>query len=640
MLNAIIRFALSRRAFILLLAVLLTIAGLYTARTMEVDVFPDLNAPTVTVMTEAEGMAAEEVERLVTFPVETSVNGATNVRRVRSSSSTGFSIVYVEFDWGTDIYRARQIVSEKLAMIGDQLPSGAGQPTLGPQSSILGELLIIGLSSETTSVTDLRTIADWTIRPRLLSTGGVAQVAVIGGEVKEYQILLDTRRMKYRGVTMDEALDAVRDMNRNASGGTLYQHGNEYIVRGVIATSDIEQMRSALVKVGDGGKPVFLGDIAKVQTGPKTPKLGTASDHGRPAVLLTVTKQPDVSTLRLTEQIEAALEEMREGMAELNEGYARLYGFATGSTNANFTVTNYPATRAEAEARFRFEPEDGMDFSDVPASLRLNENRDGEWRTVVDVRDWTAWYFRWREIRLTNEIARLTAENAALSARLEASMAWGGRTANGVENPLDDTVVVDRANTWLMADCEWQKFVSGSNSCWVLRSRNAALSAGGNTNGFLEIRDAFGKAHVRINKTADAFADPVPSSIRWDRDEDAWYVAFSDTVKPTRGGANCELEGSGRKAVLYAEDDPDCPATITWPDVPESRAGNWIMKAVPKTVGGVKPNIMFFGAEIAVPGVEYVEFLSEAAFGGGIRVGNNVYEPRESGGTLTWEKRQ
>ena len=336
----------------------------------------------------------------------------------------------------------------------------------------------------------------------------------------------------------------------------------------------------------------------------------------------------------------AAIQEMRDGMAELNEGYARLYGFATGSTNAHFTVTNYPATRAEAEARFRFEPEDGMDFSDVPASLRLNENRDGEWRTVVDVRDWTAWYIRWREIRLTNEIARLTAENAALSARLEASMAWGGRTANGVENPLDDTVVVDRANTWLMADCEWQKFVSGSNSCWVLRSRNAALSAGGNTNGFLEIRDAFGKAHVRINKTADAFADPVPSSIRWDRDEDAWYVAFSDTVKPTRGGANCELEGSGRKAVLYAEDDPDCPATITWPDVPESGPGNWIMKAVPKTVGGVKPNIMFFGAEIAVPGVEYVEFLSEAAFGGGIRVGNNVYEPRESGGTLTWEKRQ
>ena len=316
MLDAIIRFALQRRAFILLLAVLLVIAGLYTAGTMEVDVFPDLNAPTVTVMTEAEGMAPEEVERLVTFPVETAVNGATHVRRVRSSSSTGFSIVYVEFDWGTDIYRARQIVSEKLAMLGEQLPAGVGQPTLGPQSSILGELLIIGLTADSTSTTDLRTIADWTIRPRLLSTGGVAQVAVIGGEVKEYQILLDTRRMKHRGVGMDEALDAVRDMNRNASGGTLYQHGNEYIVRGVIATSDVDQLRSAVVKASDGGKPVLLGDIAKVQTGPKTPKLGSASNDGRPAVLLTVTKQPDVSTIKLTARIEAALDEMRPGMPE------------------------------------------------------------------------------------------------------------------------------------------------------------------------------------------------------------------------------------------------------------------------------------------------------------------------------------
>ena len=316
MLNAIIRFALDRRLFILVLAVLLVFAGIYTTRTMEVDVFPDLNAPTVTVMTEAEGMAPEEVERLVTFPVETAVNGATSVRRVRSSSSTGFSIVYVEFDWGTDIYRARQIVSEKLAMLGDQLPEGVGQPTLGPQSSILGELLIIGLTAENTSTTDLRTIADWTIRPRLLSTGGVAQVAVIGGEVKEYQILLDTRRMKHRGVSMDEALDAVRDMNRNASGGTLYQHGNEYIVRGVIATSDVEDLQNSVVKVSEAGTPVLLGDIAKVRTGPKTPKLGTASEKGKPAVLLTVTKQPEVSTIRLTAQIEAALGEMRASLPE------------------------------------------------------------------------------------------------------------------------------------------------------------------------------------------------------------------------------------------------------------------------------------------------------------------------------------
>lgn len=316
MLNRIIRFALDNRVTILVLAALLVIAGIYTTETMEVDVFPDLNAPTVTVMTEAEGMAPEEVERLVTFPIETSVNGATNVRRVRSSSSTGFSIVYVEFDWGTDIYRARQIVSEKLAMLGDQLPEGVGQPTLGPQSSILGELLIIGLTADSTSMTDLRTIADWNIRPRLLSTGGVAQVAVMGGEVKEYQVLMDMRRMKFHGVTMDDVIDAVKGMNKNASGGTLYQYGNEYIVRGLLSTSDENEMKKAVVKISDSGKPILLEDVAKVQTGPKTPKLGSAGADGQPAVLLTVTKQPDISTLDLTAQIEASLEEMRSTMPE------------------------------------------------------------------------------------------------------------------------------------------------------------------------------------------------------------------------------------------------------------------------------------------------------------------------------------
>lgn len=336
MLNRIIRFALDNRVFVLILAVLLVMAGIYTTETMEVDVFPDLNAPTVTVMTEAEGMAPEEVERLVTFPIETSVNGATNVRRVRSASSTGFSIVYVEFDWGTDIYRARQIVSEKLAMLGEQLPEGVGQPTLGPQSSILGELLIIGLTADHTSTTDLRTIADWNIRPRLLSTGGVAQVAVMGGEVKEYQILMNMRRMKYFGVTMDDVIDAVKGMNKNASGGTLYQHGNEYIVRGVLATADVDDMKKAVVRLSENDKPVLLEDIAKVQTGPKTPKLGFASNDAKEAVLLTVTKQPDVSTLALTAQIEAALEDMRSTMPEdvhINTEIFRQSSFIESSVN-------------------------------------------------------------------------------------------------------------------------------------------------------------------------------------------------------------------------------------------------------------------------------------------------------------------
>ena len=247
MLNKIIHFALNNRIVILVAAFLLLFGGFYVAKNMEIDVFPYLNAPRVVVMTEPNGMAAEEVERLVTYPIQTAVNGATDVRRVRSSSVTGFSIVWVEFGWGTDIYKARQIVTEKLAALGDALPDNIGQPTLGPQSSIMGEVLTIGLSSDTTSLQELRTIADWTIRPRLLSTGGVAQVTVIGGDIKEYQILLDPGRMKHYGISLDEALSAVRNMNRNASGGIIYEYGNEYIIRGMLQTNEVEELGIAVV---------------------------------------------------------------------------------------------------------------------------------------------------------------------------------------------------------------------------------------------------------------------------------------------------------------------------------------------------------------------------------------------------------
>ena len=219
MLDKIIRFSLNNRLIVLVSAVLLMLAGLYTVKNMDVDVFPDLNAPTVVVMTEADGMAPEEVEQLVTFPLETAVNGATDVRRVRSSSTTGFSIVWVEFDWGTDIYRARQIVSEKISAVRDILPRNVGNPTLGPQSSILGEMMFVALTSDSTSMQDLRTIADWTIRPRILATGGVAQVTVLGGEVKEYQILPDPARMKHYGVSLNEIYASVRNMNQNTTGG-------------------------------------------------------------------------------------------------------------------------------------------------------------------------------------------------------------------------------------------------------------------------------------------------------------------------------------------------------------------------------------------------------------------------------------
>ena len=299
--------------FILVVSLLLILGGVYTASNMEVDVFPDLNAPTVVVMTEAQGMAPEEVERLVTFPVETALNGATDVRRVRSASTTGFSVVWVEFDWSTDIYIARQIVSEKLAVVKDALPSNVGNPTLGPQSSIMGEVMIIGLTADTTSMRDLRTIADWTIRPRLLSTGGVAQVTVLGGEIKEYQILLNPEKMRHYDVQLYEVLDVVRGMNKNASGGVLNEYGNEYIIRGILSTNNLSELKKAVVKVGQES-PVLLESIAEVKVGDKTPKLGTASERNKPAVLLTVTKQPATSTMVLTDKLDQSIAELRTVM--------------------------------------------------------------------------------------------------------------------------------------------------------------------------------------------------------------------------------------------------------------------------------------------------------------------------------------
>ena len=313
MLNKIIHYSLHNRLVVLCAAILLLIAGTYTAMHTEVDVFPDLNAPTVVIMTEANGMAAEEVEQLVTFPVETAVNGATGVRRVRSSSTNGFSVVWVEFDWGTDIYLARQIVSEKLAVVSESLPVNVGKPTLGPQSSILGEMLIVGLTADSTSMLDLRTIADWTIRPRLLSTGGVAQVAVLGGDIKEYQIQLDPERMRHYGVSMGEVMAVTQDMNLNANGGVLYEFGNEYIVRGVLSTPKVEELGKAVVKTVNNF-PVTLEDIADVKVGPKAPKLGTASERGKPAVLMTVTKQPATSTLELTDKLEASLQDLQKNL--------------------------------------------------------------------------------------------------------------------------------------------------------------------------------------------------------------------------------------------------------------------------------------------------------------------------------------
>ena len=314
MLNKIIKFSLHNRPFIIVMSLLLIIVGCWTAWKMDVDVFPDLNAPTVVIMTEANGMASEEVERLVTFPIETAVNGATDVRRVRSSSTTGFSVVWVEFDWGTDIYRDRQIISEKISSIENNLPNGVGRPTMGPQSSIMGEVMFIGLTADTTSLGSLRTLADWTIRPRLLSTGGVAQVPVMGGDIMEYQIALRPERMRHYGVSLNDVAEATKNMNQNVSGGIHYEHGNEYIIRGVVSTNRIAELSKATIKLNNVGKPIVLSDIADVKMGSKSPKTGVASVSGKPAVLLTITKQPTTSTLELTEKLDTTIAALKSAL--------------------------------------------------------------------------------------------------------------------------------------------------------------------------------------------------------------------------------------------------------------------------------------------------------------------------------------
>ncbi len=310
MLNKIIHFSLYNRLVVLILSGLILAGGCVALMRTEVDIFPDLNAPTVVVMTEAPGLAPEEVEKLVTFPIETALNGSTGVRRVRSSSASGFSVVWTEFDWGTDIYRARQTVSEKLAVIAEELPPGVKAPTLGPQSSILGEIMIIGLTSDTVPLRQLRTVADRVIRPRLLSVGGVSSVSVIGGEEREFQVLLSPEKLKFHKVSLDEVMTATASVNDNAAGGVLYEYGNEYIIKGNTNTSDPAKIASAVIRSDENGV-VTLADVGQVREGARSPRLGVASVKAHPAVLLTVTKQPAVGTIGLTQQIEEELEMLK-----------------------------------------------------------------------------------------------------------------------------------------------------------------------------------------------------------------------------------------------------------------------------------------------------------------------------------------
>ncbi len=312
MLNKIILFSLNNRFLVVIASVLLVVFGSYMATRMDVDVFPDLTAPTVVVLTESHGMAPEEVEKLVTFPIETAVNGATNVRRVRSSSSAGISIVWVEFEWNTDIFKARQVVNEKIMAVAEHLPQGVGNPTMAPQSSIMGEIMLISLTADSTSQMDLRTISDWTIRPRLLATGGVAQVVVIGGEYRQYQILASPQKLNQYNITLTELLHAAKQSNGNSSGGFISEYGNEYVVKGIGRTNDVNEIGKSVIKITNG-YPVRIEDVAELKIG-GAQKIGDGSLKGKPAVIMTVMKQPATNTLMLTEKIDAAIADIQKSL--------------------------------------------------------------------------------------------------------------------------------------------------------------------------------------------------------------------------------------------------------------------------------------------------------------------------------------
>ena len=333
MLNKIIKFSLDNKLPVLLAVLLVTIGGIYSTQKIEVDVFPDLTMPTVVVLTDAADMAPEEIERLVTFPIETAVNGASNVRRVRSSSSQGFSFVWVEFDWGMDIYKARQIISEKLVAINDELPEGI-VPILAPQSSVMGEILFIGMQSDTTSMMELRTIADWVVKPVILATGGVSQVTIIGGDYKQYQVLADAVKMDLYGVTMAELEAAVGAMSINVGAGVVRDYGNEYNLRGVGRTNNLEELGATLVKM-NGDAPVRIADVADVVIAPAV-RQGYASMSGHPSVILSISKQPNINTLEVTKNIEKNLSELKKSLpadVSIDTGIFRQADYIQSSVN-------------------------------------------------------------------------------------------------------------------------------------------------------------------------------------------------------------------------------------------------------------------------------------------------------------------
>lgn len=309
MMDAVIRWSLANRLFVVVAALAISLYGGVTAVRMPVDVFPDLTAPTVTVITEAHGLAPQEVETLVTFPIESAINGATGVRRVRSASGIGISIVWVEFEWGRDIYVARQIVNEKLQLVASQIPPDVSPPALAPISSIMGEILFMGLESDKHSPLELREAADWVVRKRLLSLPGVAQVIPIGGGVKQFQVLVSPGKLRDYQVTLEQVVDALEESNQNTSGGFLVRGPQEWLIRGLGRITSIADVERTTVTVR-GGVPILVGQVSTVQVGPAL-KRGEGSANAKPAVILGVLKQPGVNTLALTREVDRTLDEIQ-----------------------------------------------------------------------------------------------------------------------------------------------------------------------------------------------------------------------------------------------------------------------------------------------------------------------------------------
>lgn len=311
MLDRIIRFSLTNRLLVLSVGFLVTAYGLFTVSRMPIDVFPDLNRPTVNIMTEAPGMAPEEVETLVTLPLETVLNGLPGVLRVRSSTGIGLSVIYVEFDWDTEIYRNRQLVAERLQLAKEKLPRNV-TPVMGPIASIMGEIQLIGLSSPTGSVSplELRTLADWTLRPRLLSVPGVAQVIAIGGGVKQYQILLSAAKIQTKQLAIKDIEEALSKISLNTTGGYIDIDKQEFLIRNIGTIKSEEDILNSVVGL-HLGRPVYVRDIAEVKLGPQV-KRGDGSVNGKPAVILSIQKQPGVNTVELTEKIAQALIELEK----------------------------------------------------------------------------------------------------------------------------------------------------------------------------------------------------------------------------------------------------------------------------------------------------------------------------------------